>query len=109
MFYKDLAQDAKELQLQKESAQEQQQKWHQLVELKAKSSSILAKDLDEQLREMTSLTAKLRQTQSDIDAATEKLEECRIDSVTRLNTNSSFKFFETRSTRMSALCCRSQG
>jgi Tfp pilus assembly protein FimV len=78
VFFKDLLHDSVELQKQMASAQQQQRKWQKLVALKTMSSQVLAGELDEQLREMTALTAKLHNVQSNIDAASNKLEECRI-------------------------------
>lgn len=85
VFLKDLVHDADEVQRQIASAQQQQMKWHKLVEQKAQSSQVLAGELDEQLREMTALTAQLHRTQSNIDAASRSLEECRIQRVIPLN------------------------
>ena len=81
VFFKDLVRDAEEVQHKMESTQQLKQKWQRLLELKDKSSQLLATEMDEQLREMTALTAKLRRAQSEIDAASRNLEECRIDRV----------------------------
>lgn len=81
VFFKDLVHDAEEVQHKMASARQQQQKWHNLVELKGKSSQVLAGELDEQLREMTALTAKLVRAQHDVDTASRTLEDCRIDRV----------------------------
>lgn len=81
VFFKDLVQDAEEVQHKMASTQQQKQKWQKLVELKGKSSQLLASEMDEQLREMTALTSKLRRAQSEIDAASHALEECRVDRV----------------------------
>jgi hypothetical protein len=78
VFLKDLVHDAEDVQKQAAAAQQQQKNWRSLVELKARSSKVLAGELDEQLRVITSLSAKLFRAQANIEAARRTLEQCRI-------------------------------